>query len=354
MKNRWSIVLFVALVVLIASVFALVMYNIRSVDIHDAVRRGNVNKVKSILAKRPELINAKDNDGNNPLHVAAAWGYKNIVELLIAKGAYVNAKGNWGMIPLHLAAGEGLKEIVELLISRGADVNTKAVGNSDQTPLHLAAAMGHKEVVDVLISKGGQVNSTNEFGATPLHEAAGSKRYKGTIQVLIANGADVKAKNEDGATPLEEALPSVRLSFQDVEQKSSIELKDFVFIQPENLKDSIKTVKLLLSNGADANTKDYLTGQPILLDIVLKGQKELVHVFLLHGADVNAKGKDNITALHVAALRGNKEIVELLLSYGADVNTKADNDETPLWSAKYGKHKEIVELLRKHGAMDKD
>jgi ankyrin repeat protein len=43
----------------------------------------------------------------------------------LAAGADVNAKEGVGATPLPAAAFEGHKEIVELLIEKGADVNTK-------------------------------------------------------------------------------------------------------------------------------------------------------------------------------------------------------------------------------------
>ena len=75
-------------------------------------------------------MNAEDNSGATPLHNAADWGNKGVVELLISKGVDVNAKTNnnyygGGETPLHKAAFRGNKEVVELLISKGADVNAK-------------------------------------------------------------------------------------------------------------------------------------------------------------------------------------------------------------------------------------
>ena len=49
---------------------------------------------------------------------------------------------------MHLAAEEGHKQIVELLIAKGADVNTE--DNVGRTPLDWAATWGMKEIADLL------------------------------------------------------------------------------------------------------------------------------------------------------------------------------------------------------------
>ena len=60
-------------------------------------------------------VNAKDKDGDTPLHDAAFRGHKEMVELLLANGADVMARDNSGLTPLHEAHRRRHKEIVELL-----------------------------------------------------------------------------------------------------------------------------------------------------------------------------------------------------------------------------------------------
>jgi len=78
----------------------------------DAAEKGNIEAVKWHLDAGAD-VNAQDNDIRwTPLQVAAAFGHKEIVELLSAKDADVNAKSKRGT-PLSNAVKSGDKEIVE-------------------------------------------------------------------------------------------------------------------------------------------------------------------------------------------------------------------------------------------------
>ncbi|XP_013393994.1 ankyrin repeat, SAM and basic leucine zipper domain-containing protein 1-like [Lingula anatina] len=54
--------------------------------------------------------------------------------------------------------------------------------------------------------------------------------------------------------------------------------------------------------------------------------------------------------LHLAALKGNADMVKLFLDSGAEVNAEDSGGWTPLHGAAYGGHKSIVKLLLERGA----
>ena len=64
-------------------------------------------------------MNAKDESGSTPLHSAALFGYREISELLIAKGANVNAKNDGGETPLDWAINFKQTEVADLLRTHG-------------------------------------------------------------------------------------------------------------------------------------------------------------------------------------------------------------------------------------------
>ena len=136
---------------MLVALFVLAVGASYSAPIHDSSGKGDLAKVKALVAKDPKLVNLKDPKGATPLHFAVAGGQKAVVEFLLSKKADVNAKKNDGVTPLHVAAAMGRIEIAKLLIAKGA--NKDAVDSKGRTPLTLAGEKGNVEMIDLLSGK---------------------------------------------------------------------------------------------------------------------------------------------------------------------------------------------------------
>ena len=221
--------------------------------LHRAAHRGYKEIVELLLAKGVD-VNAKDKEGKTPLDAAiygknpqtadllrkhggksgaefsiqAAIAVGNIeaVKQHLAAGSDVNAKNSDDWTPLQIAADKGHKEIAELLIDKGADVNAK--GDFSWTPLHYTAYEGKKEITELLIAKGADLNAKDEDGNTPLHWATmsvvGDKKRE-VAKLLITNGADVNVKRDDGKTPLDMAVGKTTALLRKHDGKTGEELK---------------------------------------------------------------------------------------------------------------------------------
>lgn len=115
-------------------------------------------------------------------------------------------------------------------------------------------------------------------------------------------------------------------------------------------------VELLIVNGADVNAKtspNWSTPDWTPLHFAASsGKKDIAELLLAKGANVNAKTGMEMTPLHYAVANGHKDIAELLLAKGADVNAKdlRGGGATPLHYAVGHGYKDIAELLLANGA----
>lgn len=112
-------------------------------------------------------------------------------------------------------------------------------------------------------------------------------------------------------------------------------------------------VRELLALGADPNYED-LGGFPSLLN-VLSGDRaekhELLELLIEAGADVQGRGINGYTPLHMAASRDDDRAIALLLATGADhaARTNVDDYETALEVALRGGCSRAIESLRGAG-----
>jgi ankyrin repeat protein len=80
------------------------------------------------------------------------------------------------------------------------------------------------------------------------------------------------------------------------------------------------------------------------------GHTGTARLLIRHGADVNAREANGITALMMAADGGNLDLVQALLARGAQVDATTLGGESALLLAADKGYKSIVRLLQNAGA----
>ncbi|TFK02016.1 interleukin-17 receptor A [Platysternon megacephalum] len=106
-------------------------------------------------------------------------------------------------------------------------------------------------------------------------------------------------------------------------------------------KGSVKTVRQLLEEGADVNSK-VEGGWTPLHSAVQADQEEIVNLLLEQGADPRARKDNGATPFIIAGIVGNVNLLELFLSKGSEINEKDNNGFTAFMEAAwYGKEKAL-------------
>src|SRR5690606_13478110 len=116
-------------------------------------------------------------------------------------------------------------------------------------------------------------------------------KNKKLLQQMIEAGGDVNLPDRQGFTPLHDAICS----------------------------HDVKTVKLLIDNGADISKPTArMRVTPLILAIQQKGDAEIVRLLLEHDASAKTADDDGVTPLMVAARNGDLALMQVLLETGAD------------------------------------
>ncbi|OJJ02694.1 hypothetical protein ASPVEDRAFT_29253 [Aspergillus versicolor CBS 583.65] len=107
---------------------------------------------------------------------------------------------------------------------------------------------------------------------------------------------------------------------------------------------------VLLSHGANTNTRGTDGLRPLHKTIALPNAVNIIKGLVTHGASVNDPG-DDITPLQMAAWAGKIDIMEFLIKDGASIKTRRkQTGETALHAAARAGRVEAMKLLLEHGA----
>ena len=182
-------------------------------DLLSAVASGDKGKTE-LLLRSGISANAKDEQGQSALAMAAALPSVDIAALLMTHGADVNARSHDGATPLMAAMMAGQKDTAKLLLRKGADVKASAPVGSPaprQMPmLFLAIAIGDAEITKLLIEEGADLNATLSDGQQQLSPLAFAQKtnQQNIVQLLSTTGTK-KSPLEAHIRQLEDRLTSL-------------------------------------------------------------------------------------------------------------------------------------------------
>jgi uncharacterized protein len=144
---------------------------------------GNLDGVRQQLARGVDVNRRFGGDGVTALFRAAAMNRVQVARFLLANHADPNIGDAENGTPLLIAAAYGYSDVVSVLISAGADVNA-AESRYRITPLIQAAMRGHLQVVQLLLKAGAITSAKAIDGKTALDKACNA-RHMDIVDVLL-------------------------------------------------------------------------------------------------------------------------------------------------------------------------
>jgi len=181
------------------------------------------------------------------------------------------------------------------------------------------------------------------------------------VKLLVRYGADVMAEDDLRHTPLEDAIWDNRLETASALIDSSLKSSEASGRAPLSIAACClmkEMVHMLLERGADINARHEIIGPPIIAVIAAtddyheKESLEMITYLLGHGAFINGTDVSGKAALHHAAENGCLLKVRYLVEHGADIRSRDNEGHTPLSLAINLKNTEIADLLRQLGAKE--
>lgn len=219
------------------------------------------------------------------LMVATDLGHLEVARTLLDRGADIEGEDDLGDRALMRAAAAGRADLASLLLERGADLDAR--NWADVSALSMAAIHGHREVVELLLGRGAN---------------------RGLLDAVAMDDAPlVRALLETHGVEGDDPRYADRSHYHPVGRPAMFAVS----------RGHIEIVGLLLRHGAIHYNEFVGEEHPLLAEAARHGHLPVVRLLIEAEADVNAIGRDGLTALEWAARGGHDETVHCLRVAGA-------------------------------------
>lgn len=303
--------------------------------LHCATERGHENCVKALLylseqMKLPVDVNARNDNGDTALHLAAKWGYVAIVRILLECGANCKLTNRQGQTPLTVTYSRYISKLLEYYANVCTDslqprpctaLSSQATQEQNQSGSHAE----HRAIDRLLaaIVEGDTCLACYYLGLEVYRERLPDVR-------CVSGGMCHPLCNCERCSVIGETL------LKNCKQRRTLAINSCNSLGETALHVASATgrtemVRLLLDAGANVNMTTASEGRTPLHLACLNGNVDLVKL-LLNCATcyVDAQDYDGNTSLHLVCQAGDTKLVGLLLRHGANVDARNRHDMTPI------------------------
>jgi len=286
------------------------------------------------------VVNSRDDDGATALMLASEVGGDAIIRSLLGVEASVETTRWDGMTALMLACAGGHLETVRLLIRARTDIESRdEVG---RTALMVASQAGHPAVVRELLTAQAVINASDNTDRTALMFAV-SEGFSEIVEILLDAGVSVDLADSTGATALVRAAETGNIDIIDAllgaEANVNVRTKD----------GAMALDRAIAAGHAEAVARLHEVSARIVGAVAEGADVSRIGELLEAGYHVNARDKEERTALMAACELGDSGNAELLLRAGAQADMQDGQGRTALMMASGNGHENLVAMLLEAG-----
>lgn len=305
--------------------------------------RGNYIEILELFIKRNLKLDLKDGYGNGPLHIAAYSCYpeneekkKKIFKLLLDAGVENNIKNDNGYTPTDILANQRVNPILFSILKGEYDFdNPNSIRNlTSAMSLHSAILSNNYDIIKAHLEMGTDTDeiseeNNNSYALSPLGVACHILDLK-SVELLLKNGADPNLKNNDGETALANWFKwngSTYFSTEKAREDTVNKMMSLLLEYGLNINDAIDNE----SNNLLIKASEYLS-----ISSISNGKSipsEVIKFLLKNKVNINLTNIEGQTALMIlckTVFRDGIDWVIELLENGANVGSIDKNGYTVL------------------------
>ena len=245
-----------------------------------------------------------------PIHIAAKYGYLEIMKSLILHGAKTRTKDRHGLTAFHYAAKFNQVHCVSWLAANCV-ADADVADSSGNTALQYACAGGCILVVQYLVEVLKVVVTVKNSWAMTALEVALLRQQMGVVEYLLnSTDADINFRDNAGATVI------MKFCAYDMDSENCTIMAPLKFLLSKS------GVDLLAVDNEGCNALQYLATQRTG---IAENYEELLPLLLEFGLDINSKTSNGKTSLHIAVSNSsaynstNEVLIAALIKHGAQI-----------------------------------
>jgi ankyrin repeat protein len=305
----------------------------RAEAIQMALVMDSLSALKEFYRDHSPVNSLIDKQARTALHYAASFGAYQCAIFLMQQGGDLTIRDRDHKTPFDLAVQGKHLTLIRYFVQELGTIDLDAKGTNGKSYLVQACESGCVELAALLIELGASIESVDAYGMKPIHIASRQSNYA-LLHLLLSCGADCNAKTADGVLAQDlSSNPQIRLLIE----KYSKDQNQRLLSKGSPIHTAVALNEQahfgLLCKIVNLNTRDS-KGYTPLHRAALEGNLTMVCQLIQHGAGIDEKDSDGLTALQLAILSTNHPqkfaIIEFLVNANANVTVKDKKGNSPL------------------------